>query len=344
MRSRCGQSALMWENRLSIQAWSVGVPGRPEVLGDRAHRDELAGGARGHLRPVVRHREQHRRENVNVGIESEWIEGRRVLAGFDQLQQPCSFEGVDEHHLHLRRGLLGGDELCDLLAGHEVHHREHRVPRTAVKTGHVVDPDRVAAVVRPFREWPALRTHDPARTLENQPVGSENTPDGGRGDTHQPEVAATVRELSVRPIDIAPSFEQLEDLGHLLRAQTMHRVARLAVIQAAAVTSASPSPRPALLQLQVAAGAAMLPATSNGLVDQAQQLLLGGRVDPARDPATQSQRPFPSASINRTPISLIASESRATSALASTSSGSRAPGRTPGRELESASSAPCLAT
>src|SRR5437016_636768 len=30
MRSRWGQSALTWLNRLSIQAWSVGVPGRPK--------------------------------------------------------------------------------------------------------------------------------------------------------------------------------------------------------------------------------------------------------------------------------------------------------------------------
>jgi hypothetical protein len=77
---------------------------------------------------------------------------------------------------------------------------------------------------------------------------------------------------------------------------------------------------------------------------QREQLVLGGRLHTARDPATQSQRPFPSANIKRTPISFSASESRAISALASASSGSPAPWRTPGRDEASASSAPCLAT
>ncbi len=75
----------------------------------------------------------------------------------------------------------------------------------------------------------------------------------------------------------------------------------------------------------------MLPPVSERSVDHAQQLLLGGLIDPAGDPATQSQRPFPSASINRTPISFNASDRRAISALASASSGSWPPVLTPGR-------------
>ena len=97
----------------------------------------------------------------------------------------------------------------------------------------------------------------------------------------------------MRAIDIAPLLEQLEDRGHLLRAQTVQRGAGLAVIQAAVITSAAPPPRPALIQLEVRAGATMPPAVQHGVVDQLQQLVLGGRVDPARDPATQSQRSFP---------------------------------------------------
>jgi hypothetical protein len=71
----------------------------------------------------------------------------------------------------------------------------------------------------------------------------------------------------------------------------------------------------------------MIPPVRDGTVNQIQQLLLGGRLDPTRDPATQSQRPFPSASINLTPISLIASESQAISARAAASSGSGPPWR-----------------
>ncbi|HEY5435122.1 MAG TPA: hypothetical protein VIK13_07805 [Candidatus Limnocylindrales bacterium] len=151
-------------------------------------------------------------------------------------------------------------------------------------------------------------------------------------------------ELPVRAIDLAPRLEQLKDRGDLLRAQAMHRAARLGVLQTASIAPASPPPRPPLIQLQVLAGATVLPAVRDGPVDQIQQLMLGGLVDAARDPATQSQRSFPSASINRTPISFNASESRAISALASASSGSGPPWRTPGRDAANASSAPCLAT
>jgi hypothetical protein len=126
----------------------------------------------------------------------------------------------------------------------------------------------------------------------------------------------------MRAIDIAPLLEQLEDRGRLLRAQTVQRGAGLAVIQTPVIAPAAPPPRPPLVQLEVRAGAAVLPAVGDGAIDQIQQLVLGGRVDATRDPATQSQRSFPSASINRTPISFSASESRAISARAATISGS----------------------
>jgi transposase len=74
----------------------------------------------------------------------------------------------------------------------------------------------------------------------------------------------------------------------------------------------------------------VLPPFGDSPVDQVQQLVLGDRINAARDPATQSQRSFPSASINRTPISFNASESRAISALASASSRVRAALANPG--------------
>ena len=153
------------------------------------------------------------------------------------------------------------------------------------------------------------------------------------GETHTAaDVAAAMRELAMRTVDIAPLLEQLEDRGHLLGSEPVHRRAGLAVIQAAGVTPAAPPPRPPLIQLEVVAGAAVIPPVGDRPVDQCQQLVLGGRVDAARDPATQSQRSFPSASINRTPISFNASDSRAISALAAASSGSAPPWRTPGRD------------
>jgi hypothetical protein len=75
----------------------------------------------------------------------------------------------------------------------------------------------------------------------------------------------------------------------------------------------------------------VIPAVGHGPVDQVQQLVLGGRRNTQRDPATQPQRPFPSASINLTPISFSASVNRAISARAAASSGSGPlPPRTPG--------------
>ena len=215
--------------------------------------------------------------------------------------------------------------------------------RAAGEMRAVVDPDRVAAVVRPLRERTTLRA-DPSRALQNQPVCSQNAADGRRRDPHRSRVAAAVRELAMRTVDLAPALEQLEDRGHLLGAQAVHRAARLAVAEAVGIAPAAPPPRPPLVQLEIDAGAAVLPAVGDGPIDQIQQLVLGGRVDATRDPATQPQRSFPSASINLTPISFNASDSRAISALAAASSGSGPPWRTPGRDDANASSAPCLAT
>jgi hypothetical protein len=95
-----------------------------------------------------------------------------------------------------------------------------------------------------------------------------------------------VSELSVRAIDLAPRLEQLKDRGDLLRAQAMHRAARLGVLQTASIAPASPPPRPPLIQLQIGAGATVFPAVRDGPIDQSQQLMLGGQLDAARDPAT----------------------------------------------------------
>ena len=107
----------------------------------------------------------------------------------------------------------------------------------------------------------------------------------------------------MRAVDLPPALEQFEDRGDLLGAQPVDRAARLAVAETVGIAPAPPPPRPALVQLEIAAGAAVLPAVGDGPVDQAEQLMLGGRIDATRDPATQPQRSFPSASIKRMPIS-----------------------------------------
>ena len=117
-------------------------------------------------------------------------------------------------------------------------------------------------------------------------------------------------QVAVGAVDLAPLLEQRHDLGLLSVQQPVDRVAAgLVVHQTVGGTSGAPPPRAPLGQLQHLASAAMASAVLDRPVDQLQQACLGGRVHPARDPATQSQRPFPSTSINRTPISLSASDS-----------------------------------
>src|SRR3954470_2949874 len=142
------------------------------------------------------------------------------------------------------------------------------------------------------------------------------------------------------------SLEHRQDRLLLGRRDGVHGMpARRTVIERARGPALAPAPRAALAELQIRAGAAVIPAVGEGGIDELQQPSLGGRLDPSRDPATQSQRPFPSASINLTPISFSASESRAISARAAASSGSGPwPARTPGLEAASASNAPWRAT
>src|SRR3954447_26578111 len=119
------------------------------------------------------------------------------------------------------------------------------------------------------------------------------------------------------------SFEDGQDCLLLGRRDGVHRMpARRPVLECARLAALAPAPRAALAEFQIGAGVAVIPGVGEGGIDELQQPMLGGRLDPSRDPATQSQRPFPSASINRTPISFSASESRAISAFAAASSGS----------------------
>jgi hypothetical protein len=58
------------------------------------------------------------------------------------------------------------------------------------------------------------------------------------------------------------------------------------ILEAAGFAALIPAPRTPLGELEVAAGAAMLPTGRGRAVDQPEQAGLGGRVDAARDRAT----------------------------------------------------------
>ena len=123
-----------------------------------------------------------------------------------------------------------------------------------------------------------------------------------------------------------------DDRGLLARRDRVQRAAAgRAILKRPGRATLAPAPRARLAELQVHARTTVIPAVSDGPVDQPEQLVFGGRRHSQRDPATQPQRSFPSASINLTPISFSASVSLAISALAAASSGSGPlPARTPG--------------
>ncbi len=130
-----------------------------------------------------------------------------------------------------------------------------------------------------------------------------------------------MRQLSMRAVDLAPLIEQGQDRLDLLSEQTMHRrPARSQVAQPTTLTSSEPTLRTPLGQVEHRARTTKCPPRSQGLVQRIEQAGLGGRIDSVRDPATQPQPPFPSTRVSFTASSLHASDSRATSALACSSS------------------------
>ncbi len=130
-----------------------------------------------------------------------------------------------------------------------------------------------------------------------------------------------MRELAMRPVDLAPLVEQGQDLFGLLGQQSVHRgPTRGPVGELAPGSTGEPAMGPDLAEFEHATDTSDRPPGLDRVVDQVQQAGLGGRIDAAWDTATQPQPPFPSTNVNRTASSLHASESRATSALACSNS------------------------
>ena len=130
-----------------------------------------------------------------------------------------------------------------------------------------------------------------------------------------------MRELAVRAVGLAPLLEQGQDLVGLLGEEPVHRgPARRPVDELTSGPAGQPAVGPDLAELEHSAGTSDRPPCLEGVVQEVQQAGLGGRIDAAWDAATQPQPPFPSTNVNRTASSLHASESRATSARACSSS------------------------
>lgn len=97
----------------------------------------------------------------------------------DQVEQALAFQRVGEHDLDLGGGLLGGDDLGQPLAAHEVldHGRGHA---GAGEVGRVVDPDGPRPVLHPVGERFAHRAAGPGQRPQAQALGGQTrrTDDG----------------------------------------------------------------------------------------------------------------------------------------------------------------------
>ena len=88
-------------------------------------------------------------------------------------------------------------------------------------------------------------------------------------------------------IGLAPLVEQRQDLSGFLVEQPMHRrPARRLVGQPPQSAPRHPAVCADLAEFEFVADAAYRPAGVEGVVEQAEQPGLGGRVDPVWDPAT----------------------------------------------------------
>src|SRR3954447_6933243 len=110
MASRCGQSALMWLNRLSIHAWSVGVPGRPKCCAI-AH---MARNSRVEALVICGPLSETASSTGRAGSSTVGSASRRWCASTCS-EQAFELERVREGELDLQAGLLGADELGDPL-------------------------------------------------------------------------------------------------------------------------------------------------------------------------------------------------------------------------------------
>lgn len=132
-------------------------------------------------------------------------------------------------------------------------------------------------------------------------------------------------QFAVGTVHLGPHVEHRDDLVLLVWGEPMNRIP-----PGSMVVEADPGVDPTMPPLQTTLGQFQIPAcrchappVGHRPVDQADQPCLGGRVDPPRDPATQPQGSFPSASVKRTAISANAVLNRSVSARTSANSTSR---------------------
>ena len=115
MASRWGFSALTWPHSVSIHAWSVGVEGRPKcwpmvtsAMNARVSSERISG-------PL-----SDTANRIGAASFGEVDVVGPVEAPFEARRGGLRVQGVEEQHLDLGGGRLGGEQGGDPLAGHDV--------------------------------------------------------------------------------------------------------------------------------------------------------------------------------------------------------------------------------
>src|ERR671918_1258389 len=245
-------------------------------------------------------------------------------------------------------GQLGGEQVVDLVAGHDIDNGQAG-PAAAAELGAVPHPDLVRCPAdrlgprqgegRPLAEW---------RLGQLYLVFRGDSAHCGGSHEHLAHVAAAMRQFAVGAVNLAPFLDDLEDRVLLPGQQPVHRVAaRNPVLEAAHLVQPGPPPmRPHVAHAQQSVGVGVRPAASRGVVDQLQQgfLHLTGDTGWNRQGQAQAQRGFPRTSDNSIASSLSASVSRAFSARSSSMATSAGVAGRPGFDDANATIAASLAT
>ena len=217
----------------------------------------------------------------------------------------------------------------------------------ALELGGVPAPELVRAPLAPV----GPRGFGPGRraglSFEDETMTCQNAVHRGRRHPHPILVGASVGEFAVRPVDVAPLFEQSQDLVLFPLQEPVHRIpAGDAVFEAAGGPALLPAPQPAPVDLHHRAHPPQRPAGIDRDVDEPQQHGFGGPVDTGGDRAAHPQRDFPRSTASSTACSTTVAWNRSTSARNTATSDTSAGGlrAQPGLDDRNAAKAPSRAT
>jgi hypothetical protein len=265
MASRRGYSALTWPNSDSIQAWSVGVPGRPKCwwMAHSAMKSQVDPGVICGLLSLI----ASRIGRVGSSQARSTVPSRRAAT--------CSMRPSASSAW--QKAAWTWTLVSSLLTTSHSHLREIRSSITVTAVLALVK--WVVSKIHNIPGWYSTQSGNAGApsgrvgaAAAAAALGQQHPPYGGGRHPHPLQVRAAVDELARGAVDLAPLVEQRDDLGDLLGQQLMDRpAARRRVLQQVGGATPQPSPRAPLAQLQRRARRPHRPSLVDGMIEQGQQ-------------------------------------------------------------------------